>query len=71
MGMTPLPNREQFSAFLRTSISDSMKNGYSTWAITQPQALSLRLKHEPDVDAGNDIPKAVNIDGRSFFPGRK
>ncbi|KAH6664615.1 hypothetical protein B0J14DRAFT_607363 [Halenospora varia] len=65
------PSAAWFTSFLRTCMEESTKVGYSQMPINQAQALYLRLKKEPAVAADPNLyPMSVNIESRSFFPGK-
>ena len=78
MGMRSIPSAESFTEVLRQTVRDSVKNGYSRWAVPQNQALALRIRGDPDVGAtpkmrewaqerALDAPPRHNA---SFFPIR-
>lgn len=62
-----------FTKFLRRMIKASMEKGYSKWALTQEQALTLRLEQEPDVQRPEGmVPEALKSRNNfSFFPGQQ
>ncbi|MBA7496465.1 hypothetical protein ES702_07073 [subsurface metagenome] len=48
MGLTP-PSAKEFTSFLRRTLDDSVKAGYSVWGISQERALTLRQQVDPGV----------------------
>ncbi|KAH8650595.1 hypothetical protein BGZ60DRAFT_389069 [Tricladium varicosporioides] len=65
------PSAAWFTSFLRTCMGESTKAGYSQMPVNQAQALYLRLKKEPGVAVDPGLyPMSVNIESRSFFPGK-
>ncbi len=64
-----VPPKARMTEFLRFCVKDSMDRGYSKWALTQPQALALRLAQEPRVGRGTGAWSDPNYAARiSFFP---
>ncbi|RYO78522.1 hypothetical protein DL766_008162 [Monosporascus sp. MC13-8B] len=49
MGLRKVPSAEDFTEVLRQTVVSSMEKGYSTWALTQREALLLRTYYEPEV----------------------
>ena len=78
MGMRSIPSAESFTEVLRQTVRDSVKNGYSRWAVPQNQALALRMRDDPDVGATDKMRQwaqeraldAPPRHGASFFPIR-
>ncbi|KAL9111795.1 MAG: hypothetical protein Q9227_003854 [Pyrenula ochraceoflavens] len=69
----PVPTASLFSQVLRQAVSGSMEMGYSRWALTQEEALWLRIQKEPDVEEGGIqavVPK-YRAENRNWFPGRR
>ena len=74
MGITVMPSKQEFTAFLRESIEDSMRLGYSRWPLNQSQALGVRMIREPGVEVAPDLVTERGLPHRahfSFFPARK
>jgi ubiquitin-protein ligase len=70
MGIKNIPSAATFTAYLRQSVRDSMKLGYSKMAITQGEALWLRSQKERSVQLADGVRQIrVTMAGRSFFPG--
>lgn len=72
MGLTP-PTAKEFTSFLRRTLDDSVKAGYSVWGISQERALTLRSKEDFDVIVNEK--SGVGRNGRgtfelNFFPGQ-
>ena len=74
MGITVMPNKQEFTEFLRDSVQDSMSLGYSVWPLDVSQAYAIRQTREPGVEIipgivpGQEIPRLSRM---NFFPGRK
>lgn len=72
MGLKP-PGAKEFTSFLRRTLDDSVKAGYSVWGISQERAFTLRLKEDPDVieneksGVGRKGPGTFEV---NFFPGK-
>ncbi|RYP71320.1 hypothetical protein DL771_004897 [Monosporascus sp. 5C6A] len=49
MGLRSVPSPENFTDVLRQTVVSSMEKGYSTWALTQQEAMLLRTYYEPEV----------------------
>ena len=74
MGLEQKPDQEDFCAFLKRTIEDSVKAGYSKMPLSQGQALALRRLKEPDVDVAEGVVASKNLPlraGLSFFPGNQ
>ena len=79
MGMRSIPSTESFTEVLRQTVHDSMKRGYSKWALSQQKALALRMRDDPHVGAEPSLRDWVRdhpVDcppryGASFFPKRE
>lgn len=72
MGLTP-PLAADFTTFLRRSLEDSVKAGYSRWGISQKRALTLRKQLDPDVIEREKSNPQWNCDGSfmgGFFPNK-
>lgn len=74
MGLKP-PSAREFTSFLRRSLEDSVKAGYSVWGISQERALTLRQQLDPEVMV-NDEPRFKKLGGGgkfelNFFPGKQ
>lgn len=70
MGISRMPSKEEFTAFLKRTITDSVKAGYSCQPISQAQAFAMRKMVDPGVEladgvARNDRPPKYRL---SFFP---
>lgn len=66
-----MPAKSEFTAFLRRTLHESVDKGYSKWALTQEEALALRVMKdkEPDVGRPEDVLPAVRITyAYTFFP---
>lgn len=64
------PKASEFTHFLRWSVEESMRKGYSVWGVSQIQAQALRLKADPDVQI-RAHPKPAwkrRENGIGFFP---
>ena len=72
MSITP-QQPQNFTNFLRGSVKASMEKDYSKWALTQEQALTLRLEVEPNVGRPEGmVAEALKIrNNLSFFPGQQ
>lgn len=74
MGLKEMPSKENLCAFLKRTIGDSVKAGYSSQAISQWQALAIRRIRVPEVEVEVNVDEgrvvAPNF-GFSFFPGKK
>lgn len=86
MGITAMPNKTEFTAFLRRTIGESVDAGYSVMPMTQSQLYMLRRAWEPNVPASEKVRVTPELerwyaDGErwyangwdkrpSFFPGR-
>ena len=74
MGVREMPSKENFTAFLRRMVTESVRMGYSRMPITQGEALALRKRKgkEPRVEATKDVVCGLVTDETktaSFFPG--
>lgn len=71
MGLTDMPSKENFTAFLRRMVTVSEMKGYSRMPMTQGDALALRKIREPGVEVAKGVfcglvlPKNMWV---SFFP---
>ena len=69
MDIPQMPGKAEFTSFLRRTVAESMDKGYSKWALTQEEALLLRLRREPGVGRSLDMQPAYNARlGYTFFP---
>ncbi len=72
MGLAETPSKEMFCTFLKNTIGESVRKGYSKEPITQWEALALRRLREPGVEI---VSGAVEVDpprwGFSFFPPKR
>lgn len=55
MGITDMPTKSEFTAFLRRTIKDSMDAGYSIMPMTQSQLFLIRRLREPTVERNKDV----------------
>ncbi|KAL8924238.1 MAG: hypothetical protein Q9172_002778 [Xanthocarpia lactea] len=55
MGLKGLPQKAEFSSFLKRMVTRSAAVGYSSQSLTQGQALALRKAKEPGVEVAKDI----------------
>ncbi|KAK7972690.1 hypothetical protein PG988_006824 [Apiospora saccharicola] len=80
MSFSQIPSPAQFTAVLRNTVVDSMKRGYSRWALAQSDALALRMHKdcEPGVGVKPEFAEMVAeapylptvvLSNVSFFPG--
>ena len=68
MEMT-MPSAEEFTAFLRRTLSLSVEKGYSKWALEQREALLMRKLREPQVGVPDGISPPYTVRQRyTFFP---
>lgn len=70
MGLTP-PSGREFTSFLRHTLEDSVRAGYSVWGISQQEALTLRQQVDPNVRERQGHNAAWNSPGTfgvNFFP---
>lgn len=87
MGITDIPSKTQFTVFLRRTITDSVKAGYSIMPLSQPKLYMIRKIRERDVEVAEGVAITDAMitwynkgekwywnegNGRpTFFPGRK
>ena len=74
MGLEQKPNKEDFCAFLKRTIEDSVKAGYSKMPVGQGQALALRKLKEPDVEVAEGVVASKTLPlraGLGFFLGKQ
>lgn len=72
MGLTP-PAASQFTIFLRNSMEESVRKGYSVWGISQERALTLRRQKDPGVQVNENLEPEWQGGGTfeiTFFPNR-
>ncbi|PPJ55339.1 hypothetical protein CBER1_10199 [Cercospora berteroae] len=68
----PTQTAGDFTLLLRRTVHASMEKGYSQWALTQEQALHLRLTKEPNVGRpAGMFPQQPGLGNFSFFPGQQ
>ena len=74
MGIQKMPTKQEFTAFLRRTVEESMAKGYSVWGLSQEKALALRRIKEPNVEARKTQdckPEwRASKNGGGFFPGK-
>lgn len=74
MGLEASPNKQSFCTFLKSTIENSAKLGYSVQRISQSQAFAIRKFRDPfaqqttDVNLNVPAPQRASI---SFFPGKQ
>jgi hypothetical protein len=69
MGVQTMPKKDEFTKWLRGTLSDSVDKGYSKWALNQQEALVLRKLKEPGVGVPEGIEPAYTVRPRyTFFP---
>jgi len=74
MGLEKMPSKENFCTFLKRTIEESVKMGYSCQPINQSQAFAIRKMRDPFAEQARDVmlnvpaPKRASI---SFFPGKQ
>ncbi|KAL8704607.1 MAG: hypothetical protein Q9201_002254 [Fulgogasparrea decipioides] len=74
MGLVETPSKENFCSFLKRTIEESVKMGYSCQPITQKEALAIRKIRDPSVEQAADVVPSKRIPqraGLSFFPGEQ
>lgn len=77
MGVQSVPSARDFTAVLRQTVADSVRKGYSRWALSQVRAFFLRRAVEPKVGVSQDVAEYANPPGPpsvnppSFFPARE
>lgn len=76
MGISDIPSKETFTAFLRRMVRLSEEKGYSRMPITQGEALALRKEKEPGVEVASGVACGLmtrkvekKVEMASFFPG--
>ena len=72
MGIVNMPSKEQFTTFLRNTITDSVKAGYSVLPVTQAQAFTMRRLVEPEVELAEGIDTSARTPTPllDFFPAK-
>jgi ubiquitin-protein ligase len=55
MGVTQMPPRSEFTAFLQRTIGDSVNAGYSRMPMTQSQLYMIRRTWEPTVERSKEV----------------
>ncbi|KAJ4360386.1 uncharacterized protein N0V89_000948 [Didymosphaeria variabile] len=55
MGITQMPARSEFTAFLRRTIGDSVNAGYSRMPMSQSQLYMIRRLYEPAVERSKEV----------------
>ncbi|KAL8694918.1 MAG: hypothetical protein Q9218_000489 [Villophora microphyllina] len=71
MGLTEIPSKENFCTFLKKTIEESVRMGYSCEPITQDQALALRSFKDPFVQRAVGVVASLRVPDRgrlNFFP---
>ena len=71
MGITRMPSKEDFTAFLRRMVRESEQKGYSYMPMSQEVALALRRRKEPLVEVAPGVlcePLTLKNEVASFFP---
>ena len=71
MGITRMPSKEEFTAFLRRMVGESEQKGYSRMPISQGYALALRKRKEPLVEVARGVrwgSLTLKNEVASFFP---
>lgn len=65
----PMPTKAEFTRFLRRTVCESVDKGYSQWAISQEEALTLRRKEESSVESPEGM-RSSPLRGKryTFFP---
>lgn len=65
----PMPTKAEFTRFLRRTVCESVDKGYSQWAISQEEALTLRRKEESSVESPEGM-RSAPLRGKryTFFP---
>ncbi|MCJ1454898.1 hypothetical protein MMC28_005251 [Mycoblastus sanguinarius] len=74
MGLKTMPTKSEFSTFLKRTIEDSARMGYSSWPISQGQALALRKQREPYVEQAKGVVLAIRLPAQrhiNFFPPKR
>lgn len=74
MGLEVTPSKENFCTFLKRTIEDSVKMGYSRQPINQSQASAIRKSRDPFAQQTRDVILNVPAPHRasiSFFPGKQ
>ncbi|SMQ48494.1 unnamed protein product [Zymoseptoria tritici ST99CH_3D1] len=65
------PPASVFTQFLRDTVHDSMKHGYSRWGISQEVALWARLQNDPNVERPEGLaPQFMGGRLPTFFPNQ-
>ena len=73
MGITSMPSKEEFTAFLRSMIRESEQKGYSYMPMSQGHALALRKRKEPLVEVAPGVfweYLTPENEVASFFPNK-
>lgn len=55
MGITNIPSKTEFTTFLRRTITDSVKSGYSIMPLSQSKLYMVRKIREPDVEIADGV----------------
>ena len=77
IGLQEMPSKENSCCFLKKTVEESVRLGYSCWPISQGQALAIRKVKEPRVevkeglDIGSTAKQIPMRRGVSFFPQRR
>ncbi|RAR09006.1 ubiquitin-conjugating enzyme family protein [Stemphylium lycopersici] len=80
MDIKDMPSMSQFTSFLRRTVMESVKVGYSGTPMTQSQLYLIRKAKEPGVHKADEVEVTANLQGwlahmrkvgwPSFFPNR-
>ncbi|KAL8917342.1 MAG: hypothetical protein Q9208_008012 [Pyrenodesmia sp. 3 TL-2023] len=70
MGLRSMPQKAEFSSFLKRMVTRSAVVGYLSQPLTQGQALALRMAKEPGVEVANNVvSEPLGVPMRfTFFP---
>ncbi|KAK5114433.1 hypothetical protein LTR85_010256 [Meristemomyces frigidus] len=73
MGVRTIPTKSEFTRFLRHAVYDSVDKGYSKWALTQGEALAVRLQRERTVEVADGLHAShrARTGHFTFFPGEQ
>ncbi|KAI5924632.1 hypothetical protein F4810DRAFT_132905 [Camillea tinctor] len=76
MGLSTVPTPAAFTAVLRETVQESMRRGYSKWALSRDRAMALRARKDPQVQLTYKEREwlrahrhtRLDLSGVSFFP---
>lgn len=68
MDIKNMPSRLELTGVLRDTVKDSMKRGFSKWALRPYHALYLRRLKEPEVETIKDLKAKQLVFAGFFFP---